>query len=124
MQTIELEGQSSTDNDGIRVVLPVPSPATRVAINLNEDVIIQQLRKAKLPMFAKKMARRILTLCLQKDSGTLWINQVALRSLRKSALIGDAYDALNRLQQRGIIEWRKETRNKQDVAVVRFVEWV
>ena len=126
MQTIELPGMNADDNAPTTVVLPdadTRATVKAVEINLNQDVILRQLRKAKLPMFAKKMGSRILAVCLEKNSGTLWFNQLALRSLRKSPLVKDAYDALNRLKQAGIVDWRKEKRSGQDVAVVRLVGW-
>lgn len=91
-----------------------------VEINLNEQSILQRIRKAKLPLFAKKMAARILALCIQKNSGKLWFNLTALRSLRKSPLTRDGYDALNRLAQAGIIEWR---RGENDTVIVEFKGW-
>lgn len=126
MQTIKLPGMNGDDNGPTTVVLPDADTrafVTTVEINLNQDVILRQLRKAKMPMFAKKMGSRILAVCLEKNSGTLWFNQLALCSLRKSVLIGDAYDALNRLKQAGIVDWHKEKRSGQDVAVVRLKAW-
>ena len=61
------------------------APATKsVEINLNQLEIGQQIDKAALPQSTKQMARRILALCVQKNSGRLWFNMVALRSLRRS----------------------------------------
>jgi hypothetical protein len=71
-------------------------------------------------MFAKKMGARILALCVQKDSGRLWFSRKALCSLRKSPLIHDSYESLNRLKKAGIIEWRH---NENDTVTVEFKGW-
>ena len=125
---ILLKGQNATDDNDSTVsttasVALDDTTATTpriVEINLNEDVILKQIRKASLPLFAKKMAARILALCLQKNSGRLWFNPLALRSLRRSGLTSDAYDALGRLRKAGIITWERDGEN----SIVEFTGWV
>jgi hypothetical protein len=96
-----------------------PAATQRVVINLNELAISEQIAKAKLPHSTKQMARRILALCVEKDSGSLWFNMTALRSLRRSPLLSDAYCALNRLQAKGIAVWWQEG----DKVVVKLKAW-
>lgn len=125
---ITLKGQNATDdNDStVSTTASVDLNDTTVArtrvveINLNEDTILKAIRKASLPLFAKKMAARILALCLQKNSGKLWFNPLALRSLRRSGLTSDAYDALGRLRKAGIITWERD----EDNSIVEFTDWV
>ncbi len=88
-----------------------PPTTKRVEINLNEELILKQIRAAKIPVAAKKMAARILTLCIQKNSGRLWLNMTALKSLRHSPMIRDALDALGKLQKAKVITWKREQRD-------------
>lgn len=121
---IVLKGENATDGGDTTVTIePEESTAAKskiVEINLNEDVILKQIRKASLPLFAKKMAARILALCIQKNSGRLWFNPLALRSLRRSGLTSDAYDALGRLRKAEIITWIRDGDN----SIVEFKGWV
>lgn len=123
MQHIKIPARNAGDNDATLVINDTPPAPTRVEINLNDVAITAQIRKAQLPLSAKRLAARILTLCVKHNSGRMWINLEGLKTLRKSPLLKDAFSALGKLQRAKIIQWGREQREGGEVVIVEFTGW-